>query len=162
MISLEQAKTYLRVTGTAEDTLIEGFIASAVDHVESATGKKLERTVVTQMADRFDTYLPLDWGPDPEDLVITYVDEDGASQDVVDANIVSARAYPADAWPTAKPNTPVILEYTAGYTTVPPELNQAILLHVRMQYDEERTGKDTKYVRSAIEAAINRVKAMFV
>ena len=129
-LDLTRAKQHLRVTDTSEDDLIGQYLAAAIAAVEQATSKKLTTSMVTQNANRFGCYLPLHWGPDPEDLVITYLDANLAEQTVDDARIVMGRAYPASTWPTATVNSPIRLEYMAGFPEAPDDLVMAVLLLV--------------------------------
>lgn len=52
-VSRSTAKSHLRVTGTDEDTLIDLYIAAAVQHVEDATGRSLINQGWTMKLDGF-------------------------------------------------------------------------------------------------------------
>lgn len=150
MIDLATAKNHLRVDHDADDALIGQYLAAAIAAVENYTGKLLTRREVTQGALCFPAYFSLHYGPSPDLLTIAYTDADDASQVIEDATINGARVYPASAWPMAADNTPVTLTYTAGYATVPAELDSAVLVHVRAQYDEWRTGEKSDAADMAV------------
>ena len=150
-VALPLAKQHLRVDHSDEDTLIAQYIAAAVAWVENYTGKKLTRGTVTQEVECFGHYLALYWGPAASDLTITYTDTDDAVQSITDALIVGARAYPASTWPTIADYTPITLEYTAGFTTVPADLDSAVLLLVGEYYDNREAGEAAPAASMAVE-----------
>ena len=148
-VDLALAKQHLRVDHSDEDALIAQYLAAAIAWVENYTSKKLTRGAVTQELDCFTRYLPLYWGPNPASLTVTYLDTDDAEQAVTNATIVGSRAF-AD-WPTKQENTPITLDYTAGYTDVPADLDSAVLLLVGEFYDNREAGEASPAVSMAVE-----------
>ena len=59
LISLKEAKEYLRVDGDEEDTLITSLIAAAEVYLKNATGKNFEST--NELARLFCLVLVVDW-----------------------------------------------------------------------------------------------------
>ena len=151
-VDLALAKQHLRVTHDFEDTVITQYLNAAVAWVENYTGKLLTRREVTQEETEFGSYLTLFYGPSPASLTIDYTDSEGAATTIADGLVVKGRVYPADSWPTFADNTPVTLTYTAGYDNVPADLDSAVLVHVRAQYDEWRSGQKDEVAIVAIEA----------
>jgi uncharacterized phiE125 gp8 family phage protein len=81
-ITLEDAKTHLRETGTDEDDLILSLIQAAREYVETFTSRALMPQTWYWKADRFPVCEPV-WLPRPPLVSITsvsYVDETGATQ----------------------------------------------------------------------------------
>ena len=150
-VDLTLAKQHLRVDHGDEDTLITQYINAATAWVENYTGKLLTRREVTQVATCFGVYLPLHYGPDPDSLSIAYTDTDEVAQTIADAKLVRDRAYPASSWPTIDENTEIALTYTAGYSSVPADLDSAVLLLVGEFYDNREAGEARPAVQMAVE-----------
>lgn len=140
MVSLELAKQHLRVLHSSEDVLIQQYIAAAVAWVENYTGKLLDRRIVTQVEASLSVGLKLFYGPDPETLTVSYTDAEGTPATLSDAQIVRSCVYPANTWPDTQDNTPVTLNYTAGFTETPADLDSAVLLLVGQAYDNREAG----------------------
>lgn len=149
-VTLDEAKTHLRVEHTAEDALIAALIAVARERLEETTG----RALITQ---GWQLRLP-GWPADglirlprPPALAVSsiaYQDVDGATQ------TLSASAYdvvtaaepgcvvltPTASWPGASlwPGLPITVAYTCGYgatlASVPAPLRQAMLLLIGHLY----------------------------
>lgn len=149
-VDLTLAKSHLRVTSSDEDTLIGHYLAAAKDTVEQYTGMKLTRGEVEQTVSYFGIYTDLQWGPNPADVTVEYQDVDDAAASFTDARLVGSRLYAPDAgWPSIYENTPITLTYTAGFTTVPSALDQAVLLLVGEYFDN----RDLE-ARPAVSAAV--------
>lgn len=151
-ITLELARSHLRVDHQDENDLIARYLAASVAWVENHTSKLLTRREVTQDYECFGSYMELFYGPNPEAVTIEYTAADAAPQTIADAKLVRDRLFPASTWPTISTNTPISVTYTAGYETVPADLDAAVLVHLRAQYDEFRTGSDDPAAMHAVEA----------
>ena len=161
-VTLELARNHLRVDHNEEDALIAQYLAAAIAWVENHTGKLLTRREVAQDESAFGPYLPLFYGPNPDDLSIDYTGSDGSAGLIDDAQIVRDRAYPFSTWPTMDENTLVLLTYTAGYTEPPADLVSAVLVHLRAQYDEWRTGESDSAAMMAVEALCRPYRSLRV
>lgn len=149
-VNLTLAKSHLRVTSTSEDTLITHYLSAAQGWVEEFTGKKLASGSVTQTESAFKSYISLLWGPSPADVTVTYQDADDAEQSFTDGRLLGSRLYaPDDGWPSVYENTPITVTYTAGYTTTPAPLDQAVLLLVGEYFDNR-----DMTARPAVAAAV--------
>ena len=162
MIDLTLAKQHLRIDHDEEDTLVAQYLAAAIAWVENHTGKLLTRREVTQDESAFFSYLPLFYGPNPANLTIDYTGADDSGGSIADARIVRDRVYPASSWPNMAENTPVVLTYTAGYTDTPADLDSAVLVHLRAQYDEWRTGESDSAAMMAVEALCRPYRSLRV
>lgn len=165
-VDLALAKQHARVDGDEENTLVSAYLAAAIAWVENHTGKKLVRGPVTQQEASFARYLPLIWGPNPEDVAVSYTDDVGAAQEISDARLVRDRLYsPAAGWPSAASDTPVIITYTAGFTETPADLDAAVLLLVGHWYAHREAvniGNITAEVPMGVEALCSPYRAVLV
>lgn len=162
-VTLSLAKQHLRVDGTDEDTVITGYLAAAMAWVENYTGKKLVRGEVTEGVAALESPLALTWGPSPADLSVEYTDADDVSQTFTDATIVLGRAFAT--WPTPKADTPIALTYTAGFETVPAELDNAILLmtgHFYANREAVNVGGSVTELPLAVEALCGPYRSVLV
>ena len=161
-LSLSLAKQHLRIDHDEEDALVAQSLAAALAWVENPTGKLLTRREVAQDESAFGHYLPLFYGPNPANLSIDYTGTDGSAGLVDDARIVRDRAYPVSAWPSMGQNTAVLRTYTAGFTETPADLVSAVLVHLRAQYDEWRTGESDSAAMMAVEALCRPYRSLRV
>jgi uncharacterized phiE125 gp8 family phage protein len=154
-VTLADAKTECRVAGTSHDARITQYLASAIAWVENYTRKKLTATsAVSQVFAAFpgDPYaFALLWGPDPATVEVVYTDEAGDEQTITTARLVGDKVYPPldTDWPDIEENSTITVEYTAGYTTTPDDLDMAVLLYVRELFDN---GSISPQAEKAIDA----------
>jgi uncharacterized phiE125 gp8 family phage protein len=144
-ISLAQAKLFLRVEHTLEDSLITQFISAAREAAEQIMGKSLitqsQRLYVTGVKDA-DLCLPR---APVQSIQTIAAEDDSGSRKTLDSstyrllsgrNIVQFNALPSA-------NT-LIVTYVAGYgdtpETVPNLIRQGILNHVAALYETRESG----------------------
>lgn len=153
-VSVDQARAWLRVDGTAEDPTIIMLISAARRFIERRTNRALITSGWTFTLDRFPlpqwaadrTYcmppaIQLPRGPVKAVNAVKYVDTAGVQQTMtagtdytVDLTREPVRIAPAwsKAWPTARNQQAAIsVEFTAGYDTpadVPEDLTLALRL----------------------------------
>jgi uncharacterized phiE125 gp8 family phage protein len=155
-VSLTEAKAHLRVSDTADDTLITALINAAVAHLDGHDGI-LGRALVTQewalKLDSFPAAIHLPVPPLQSVDAITYVDVAGATQTLATDQYTVTSGQPAKivpaygkVWPpTLDVPEAVTIEFTAGYgaaADVPAAIKAAILLHIGTLYrDREATGE---------------------
>lgn len=147
-VSRTEAKAHLRVTGTTEDTLIDGLIAAAVAHVDGWSGI-LGRCVVTQTwrqdVDDFSDCVALPF-PDVQSVTVTYYDAANAVQTLSGStyNLVNRTSGTflelADgaSWPVvySRPDA-VKISMVCGYgaaAAVPVAIKQAMLVLIGHWY----------------------------
>lgn len=138
-ITLADAKSFLRLTGSAEDTLLTALIGAATGAVEAATG----RALVTATLDARFSYVAASLGvslPHPPAASVVEVkveDEDGAEQDIIAAEYLAElngqpaffRVTESQASVSSTNPVPVRVRYTAGYGgegAAPETLQQAV------------------------------------
>ena len=145
-LSLSEAKTFLRVSHSAEDRLIEGIIETATDLVEQYTKRRLmpQRIMscipfnpnhkrkeglqrVWICSDRYALFLP--HGPVNKVLSVERIDEDGALLPMRDTEFhVNMKADPHLLVIERRHGFGVKVVYDVGYEDrVPPALTQAVL-----------------------------------
>jgi uncharacterized phiE125 gp8 family phage protein len=143
IVSLAEAKDHLRVESPDEDTLIAGYIAVAVDHLNGWSGV-LGRCVITQTwrqdFDGFPCEIRLPF-PDVQAATVAYSDCANVSQaftgfhlvtDALGSKLILASGQ---SWPATydRPDA-VQVRMVAGYAATPLALKAAILLHVGHLY----------------------------
>lgn len=160
-VTLQEAKTHLRVDHSDEDALINILVQAATETAELHTN----RSFITQTRQmKFDNFpcadITIQNGPlisisgtdtasSPNTLGITYYDEDEALQTLsasaywVDSSSNIARIVVKESWPGTyvMPNA-VIVTYTAGYgaaSDVPAAIKQAILLILGHLYEHRES-----------------------
>ena len=156
-VSLEKARSHLRVDCTDEDGLIADDIEAATD----AASDRLQRALVPSRyrltLDAFPVgAIELLLPPVTSVQSVTYIDDDGATQTMaaqdyyLDAVSEPARLLPAvgTSWPEALDRVNAVqVEYTAGYadSAIPSPIKSWILLAVGDLY-EQRTRSAEKPV----------------
>lgn len=138
VVLVADAKAYLRIDHTDEDTLITALVAAATEAVAQMTGQVLGEEVwafKVPAPTSGDLVLPV--FPVRSVNEITYLDRDGAPQDADPADFLLFSMLPEPAlrpdvgksWPSAavRPDA-VTVEVTAGMTELPPALKVAILM----------------------------------
>lgn len=148
-VSLEEAKAHLRVEHDEEDSLIEGLIRAATDHLSGwsgRTGRALLPQTWEQDFDRFHQ-LRLRIGPVREVQSVTYYDSEG-DQQTLDASVYALRqdaqgAYldlaAGQSWPATDGRVSGIrITYEAGYDETPAAIRQAMLLLIGHWYEHRQ------------------------
>lgn len=148
-VTLGEAKEHLRVAHTDDDALINSMIEAATDHLDGYSGT-LGRCIVSQTwRQDFDCWirfrLPF---PNVRNVVVTYLDADGATQtvDPADYRVADVPAGPfvefVPGWvrPVVQTGRSAVISVTfeAGFgvvAVVPQALKMAIKLHVQELYD---------------------------
>lgn len=180
-VPLADAKTYLRVDGSNEDSLIAGLIQAATDHVERTTRRTLVYTTYRLRLDTFpDGPIELPRSPAVEitqggnyayDMpAVDYIDQDGDTVELVKdtdfevdlaENPPSLYLPPQTYWPLTQAGKAkaVSIDFVAGYgptaATVPPLLKTAVLLLVGHWYENrEAVGSVGSEVALAVDSIL--------
>lgn len=144
LISLQDARTYLRIDEGSLDTELEGYIASATSMIESMTSTRLALQTVEILADRFADLARLPIGPVQSVVSIQYQDVRGEAAELDDdvfelfgAHLERGiRLKVGQSWPAARAVTGAIaVRLVVGYTTLPGHLKRALLDSIRQQFD---------------------------
>lgn len=140
-VTLSQAKSFLRVDGSTEDSVITDLIKTARIVGEQETGKSfITQSWRISYTNDTPSYVPLPHGPVQAITSVTAFDEDGGD------TVLGAGQYHIDAsgatlvLETHPEGVRVEIDYTAGYgdtaDDVPGDLVQAILLHIAHLYEQ--------------------------
>lgn len=149
-VTLDEAKTHLRVTDSNDDDYITSLISVARQSCETYTGLSFIEQTRAAKLDKFPMCkaITLPYGP-----VISVDEFTYKNSDNVDVELVSGTDYfldshsdvvrlcpPSNGWPTALATIPnaVSITYTAGYgdaVDVPYVIKQSILLQVATLYE---------------------------
>jgi uncharacterized phiE125 gp8 family phage protein len=148
-VSTDLAKAHLGIEAgfTADDTLIDAYIAAARQFVEDRTGRVLVSASFTEVRAAFGDYITLYRQPVTALTSIAYTDASGADVPYEGAierlTAIPPRLYPpaGSTFPELGANGLVTIEYEAGYGAgeVPAPLIQAILLLVGHWYQNRST-----------------------
>ena len=170
-VSVAEAKSWLRIDSSDEDTLIAGLITMARRQVERMTGRALVEQTVEFKASRFDHCLYLTRAPILQILAVEYLDADGDLQTVDPDDYVviqsderpSIEPAPGKSWPSiiCQPNA-VTVAASCGYgdaSDVPADLKHAIAIMVADAY-ANREGQASS--ARTIEALISTYKTNLV
>ena len=145
-VSLEDAKSHLRIDHTDEDDQIEAWIVAARERAQDVTHRQFMTATWEESYDAFPGifYVPLP--PLQSVTSIIYTDTDGNSQTLasskytVDTASEPGRVSPAfgEVWPqTRDVMNAVVLKFKAGYgaaSSVPEKFRQAIKMSVTHWY----------------------------
>jgi len=147
VVSLEEAKLYLKVDTTDDDALIGSLVSVAEDIVEKITGRKLLTTDFTHILDNAEETILVPYSPLQEITKIEVVADDGTVSEVssgiyeVDTSGQIGRIIikPGCVWPYHRGFASFIITGKAGYGAdagvVPGPLKTAILVALAILYE---------------------------
>lgn len=163
-ISLIEAKEYLKVDHSEEDTLISSLIAAARSNAEHKTGLSLVQRRIKQYHDTFPAggeAIELSFAPIRSVINVQYVDVNGNTQTWSSANYITdlteglpPRITPAfdQSYPSSRGiENAVWVTYDAGPASagaIPEATKAGIYIDLAQLYDE-RKGKQKKYDSTA-------------
>ena len=149
VVTLAEAKAHLRVTGTAEDTLIEGMVAAATQHLDGPAGWLGRALGVQELEARLDlschpSLIRLSFPPITSVTSVTYLDAnrapivaDPATYELIGEDVI---AIGAPAWANAYSGREALrVRFVAGYAVLPAPIRGAILLMVGDLYAHRET-----------------------
>lgn len=149
-ISLDEARAQVGVDGSAHDTLLTLYIATARQWCEDIIGRRLITQTVEQRLDAFPAgKIALDGVPAQAITSVKYDDPAGTEQTLApEAYSLDAAAYPGGwllpaagtVWPaTAARTNAVRIRYTVGYgnaAAVPAPLRAWMLLQIAALFEQ--------------------------
>lgn len=146
-ISLAEAKLNSRIDHTAENTLIDGLIRAAREHVESVTGRRLMEQTWKAFYDDFPDEFYLPTAPVQSVTHIKYTDVNGTQttwattyweanllEEPAEIELKYGQTYPSV---TLKTVNPIEVQFVAGYASaadVPMPIRQAMYLLIEHWY----------------------------
>ena len=162
VITLEEAKAYLRVDSADENALISAMIAAAEKHVELLTGRVLLTQTFELVYDEVSSSIEISKSPLQEVMKIEVVSEAGVKTEVaksiydVDTSGTLGRVQlkPGCVWPSHRGFASFIVTVKAGYgeaVAVPSALKQAALAALAVIF-ASRGEMDREKINSAVAA----------
>lgn len=139
-ITTAEAKAHLRVTSADEDAVIDRFIVTAREWVETRSGHILVQREMTQAFNAWAPFLELFYRPIVDVTEIAYTDANDAPQTLAGYAQTTDR-YPFRIYPDEQPsiadNSSIVATFTAGYAAgeEPQLLIQAMLVLIAGMYD---------------------------
>lgn len=144
-VDLAEVKLFLRVTQSAEDSLIEMMLASATEHCENLLQRSLIDQTWTRTLDAFEDSIALIYPPIQSIVSVAYLDVDGVAQVVDLANVQlnadgTVVAVTDFVWPaTYGVPDAVTITYVTGYgyaaQFVPAPIRSWILMRCATLYE---------------------------
>lgn len=175
IITVADLKAHMRVTHTHEDTLISALRSAAISWVEEHCNIKLgSYTARGYLPGFYSSYIPI--GPVTAISEVKYqttADKDYSSDlttlaagnwytdEISQPARIAFRDYPS-VYEYAL--TPVVVTFTAGYSTMPAPVLQAIRLLVSHLYEnrqEEVAGTITARLKFGLEALLNPFRIIY-
>ncbi len=159
-VTLDEAKDYLRVDSSDEDTLIQALIKTAREWVEAYTGLAL----ITQTWDAFwdgwcDPFI-VPYSPLVSVTTLKYTDGNGTQQTLantvysVDTDATPGKVWLAynQTWPTAReiPNT-IEMRFLAGYGLTPADVPHAIRTAIKIIVDDRWQHRESEIIGASVE-----------
>jgi uncharacterized phiE125 gp8 family phage protein len=161
-ITLTDAKAHLRVDSTEDDTYISALISAARDYTEGFQKRSIAVQTLELTLDYFPLTIPLKRGPIQAVTSVKYTKADGSSVTIAPSEYLltsTGDIYPVHCWPSATliRVEGVQVQYTAGYTTIPPATKQAMLLLIGHWYENREAvviGKAPAKMPMAVESLL--------
>jgi uncharacterized phiE125 gp8 family phage protein len=121
VITVEQAKTWLHVTGNSEDSLIQNMIDGAVMYAENFLNRSISQNTYALSITNFSDLVELRLPPVSEVTKIEYFDSEGATQefDLAKVRVNKEEGYlflkESEEWPddVADEYFPIRIEYSS-------------------------------------------------
>ena len=175
-VALQTLKDHLKVTDTAEDTLLSGYLAAAVEWVEDYVKRPLITRTLKLTLDSFPTSGQIELVASPVSSVshVKYYNTAGTLTTLSSADywtVLNELAGPglvilkaSEEWPELQEDRPRAVEvtYVCGYgatvASVPNEIRQAILILAAHLWDA-RLKEVTGTIVSRYEFSVNALLA---
>ena len=152
LFTTAEAKDFLKVDTTADDTLIDNLIKAATQSCEEYTNQYFMDTLVTQYSDNWMEFYRLYKSPVSSLTHIKYYDSNDSLQTLAASNyILDNASKPARIGLAVDGELPTLadrinaveVKYTVGYgtasTDVPDGIKQAVLLTIGNWYQNRQT-----------------------
>lgn len=136
IVTLDQAKSWLKMDGITEDDLvIQGIIDAAIDWAERSAGISIRMCTVIAVVE-IHNRIELPYGP--VNLIQSVNDK---SMSDLPVNQFIGPAYP---WPRLQGNGVYVAVYNAGYVSIPPNLFLALKSYIAFCYEHRGDNYDEK------------------
>ena len=163
-VSLETAKAFLRVDGTADDTVISLLISAAREKGEAISRLAFLTQTVELVLDAWpeDLTLRLRRAPLQSMTSVTYLDEEGVEASWTDFQVDARSAvgyvtFGSVPSVTLFPTGAIKVTYVAGYgdtaTSVPNQIQMALLMLIAYWYENRESQDVPKNIRDMFMSA---------
>lgn len=162
-LTLSEVKTYLKVSGTSEDTIIELLAKGAREYVEKYTSCLLISRSVTAFFQSVSEPLDLPYGPVVSVQTVHQILDDGTEESLTNYRLLGV-SFKEISWTNGRPINPIKVVYTAGFGTsadVPNMLKVDILkITSEMYHNRESFKSPMDVVQSdiTIRRSLNQFK----
>jgi len=169
-----EAKDFLKVDTTADDTIIDNLVAAATESCQIYTNQYFINTIVTQYSDNWKEFYSLYKSPVSSITHIKYYDTNDSLQTLASSNYILDDTYePARIGIAVDGELPnvadrinaVQVKYTVGYgtasTDVPEGIRTAIILTVGNWYENRQsviTGRTATELPLSSQYLLNQYK----
>lgn len=141
MLTLDETKAHLRVEIDDDDNLISTLIIAAYLFAENYTNRIINQDSKELKLESFDSVIQLPYLPVQSITSIAYEDTDDNAQVFADYYLdlreLFAKVMPDNdaSWPgTNGDYENIVITYVAGYTSIPEQIDQAVLLIIGSLY----------------------------
>lgn len=139
-VTVAEAKSYCRVSGSAEDSLFTILITQAREAIEVATGLSLIPKDITTYFNNISGGFEIPFGPiDISTFQLFDMEQDALEITGTDLQLIGDE-FPKLVYPKY---ANLKATYEAGYTTIPTDLKVAILDQVSYDYENRGLDADT-------------------
>lgn len=173
---VEEAKEWLKVDSTADDSLITALIAATREHIESTTGLALFTQTVTEVLDNWPDFEAVSNPkrafyllryPVQSVTSIGYKDSDGSDQaldsskyvlDSTSSNFSRIGLAANETWPTLRDQVaPVTITYVAGWSNV-SEIPSDIIVAMKLllTYFYERRADSVRQFKTTADHLLSK------
>lgn len=147
-VSLVEAKAQTRIDGTASDTALGLYIASARAHVEAYCGTPIVSRTVTVKSDSFEDFDKFPIAPLGSVSGITYTDTAGDAQTLsaavyevrTDGLTASLALKYGKTWPSIQDGSRITVTAAVGYSAVPDDVKHTLLLLISGMFENREMG----------------------
>lgn len=138
-VTLAEAKSYCRVTGSAEDSLFNILITQAREAIEMATSLNLVPKAMIVYFNNIGGNFELPFCPLTASFKLYDMEQDGLEIEAADYQLIGDQ-FPKLSYPRY---ANLKATYTSGYVTVPTDLKIAILDQISYDYENRGLDSDT-------------------
>lgn len=144
-VTVAEARDFLRITTTYEDTLIGEMITDARTRLEKFTNLSFGAKTLKCRWNALDGWQEIPYQPNA--VISACVDDDGTTLTYETRGLEYKALYCVN-------STGVTITYTAGFTTLPKALKQAILKEVATNYEN----RENFYIEGTFNELSNDAK----
>lgn len=146
-VTVTEAKAYMRVSNTDDDTLIGELITSARQRLEKFTGLSFGSKTMKARWDSMDSWAELPYQPNA--VITGCVDDDGTTLTYETRGLDFKQVY-------VVASKGITFTYTVSWTTFPKALKEAILKEVSTSYEN----RENFYIDGTMNELSNSAKML--